>query len=269
MDLSKSILSAQYNNTSTSIGQLGQLRGSGQYNNSYPLTSNYPMAHYTPETSTYVQATGQNSVMTPPVQINDQVNLSNQMPVGQRKNDQFNYPATLNNTLRGDPYQSFGLAANHTDPTALNMLFFNGTNVKYIQKRILDEVQNITGIRVKPQSENSILIIMNNAYGYSLYGWLPTATPHLALPRGPKNCSLEMRLTKLNQAVIQECVKQVLSGMSMYADYYKHASSMPMPLELPVLVTQKGRNVLSENIGLTSGHSDSIASYNMRNTIVN
>lgn len=268
MDQSKSILSAQYNNAVTSIGELSQTRGSGQFNTSYPLSSNYPLTNFKPETSTYVKKIG-NTVMNKNPTYQNQINLSNQMPVGQRKNDQFNYPSTLDHTLKGDPYQSFGLAANHTTPTSLNMLFFSKINVKYIQKRILDEVENITSIRIKPQSENSILIIMNNKYQYSLYGALSTSPVHLALPRGPKNCSLENRLSKLNQAVIQECVKEILSGMNMYADYYKHASSLPLPLELPVHVTQKGRNVLSENIGLTSGQSDSIASYNMRNNIIN
>lgn len=268
MDLSKSILSAQYNNVATSIGSLSEIRGSGNYTTSYPLTSNYPLTSFKPETSTYVRNVG-DVVKTPGVEIKDQVNLSSLMPVASRKNDQFVYSPSLNNTLKGDPYQSFGLAANHTTPTTLNMLFFHKTNVKYIQKRILNEVYNITGIRIKPQSENSILIIMNNKYEYALAGWLPASPAHMALPRGDKNCSLEQRLTKINQAVIQECVKQILSGMNMYAEYYKHASSLPMPLERPTYVSMKGRNVLSENIGLTSGNSDSIASFNMRDNVVN
>lgn len=265
MDLSKSILSTQYNNLATVPQEVALKRGSGQYSTSYPLTSNWPLANFSPQTSTYVTGPQSKIYST----LGTSWDLSNVAPVASWQNDRFEYPQNLNNTLMGDPYTSFGLQANHETPTALNSLFFNRTNVQYIQKRILDEVENITGIRVKPQSENSILIIMNNKYQYSLYGSLPSSTVHLALPRGPKECSLKKRLERINQAVIQECVKQVLSGMNAYATYYKDASSLPIPLSLPTCMSSKGGKVLSPNIGLTSGNSAAIASYNMRNLIVN
>ena len=239
MDTSPSILSAQYNNTAISPGELGKIRGAGLYSTDYPLSSNWPQANFQPSTSTYVKNTNKVIPVT-----TENWNLSSQMPVGKRVNDKFIYPKSLEHTLRGDPYTQFGLQANHSTPTALNTLFFNKINVKYLQNRILDEVEKITKIRIKPQSENSILVIMNNKYQYSLYGSLPSSPPHLALPRGDKPCSLYKRLFKLNQAVIQECVKEILSGMNMYIDYYKHASSLPVPLSLPTYVNSKGANVL-------------------------
>lgn len=268
MDLSKSILSAQYNNVATSPMELANTRGSGQFNTNYPLSSNWPAGTFKPDTSSYVKKTNNRNIE--PGQIGSNWDLSSAMPVGKRVNDKFEYNEKHNYTLKGDPYQKFVLDANHQVPTALNTMFFHRINVHHIQKRILDEVENITGIRVKPQSENSILIIMNNKYQYMLYGGLPVSPVHLSLPRGNnKPCSLEMRIKKLNQAVIQEAVKQVLSGMNMYADYYKHASSLPMPLELPTYVSHKGDRVLSQNIGFSSGNSQGISSFNMRNTIIN
>jgi hypothetical protein len=270
MDLSKSILSGQYNNVMVGVDNLNEIRGTGQYSTSYPLSSNWNPGVFQPDMSTYVQQLGLfDQKEREKIEIRDQVNISDLMPVSHRKNDQFVYTQTLNNTLRGDPYQEFGLKATNTTPTTLNMLYFNKVNVKYISKRIIDEVYNITGIRIKPQSENSILVIMNNKFQYGLAGGLPVSPVHLALPRGEKNIPLEERLTRLNQAVIQECVKEVLSGMNMYAEYYKQASSLPMPLEHPTLMTMKGRNVLSENIGFTKGNSDSISSFNLRNNVVN
>lgn len=270
MDLSPSILSAQYNNVATSPGELGKIRGSGQYSTSYPLSSNWQPAQFMPDASTYVQKI-KNNPNNPLPNDGMEYNLSSMMPVGQRQNDKFEYPKTMKNTLKGDPYATFGLNANHSVPTYLNMLFFSETNVKYIQKRILDTVEQITSIRIKPQSENSILVIMNNKYQYSLYGAMPPSVVHInqPLPRGSKSCSLESRLSKLNQAVIQECVKKVLSGINMYATYYKDASSIPMPLSRPTLATSKGANVLSQNIGFTSANSQANASFNMRDTIVN
>jgi len=55
MDLSKSILSAQYNNVATSPMNLADIRGTGKFKTSYPLSSNWPQANFQPNTSTYVQ----------------------------------------------------------------------------------------------------------------------------------------------------------------------------------------------------------------------
>ena len=54
MNKSASILSAQYNNVSTTPGQLGAIRGSGQFNTDYPLSSNWPKGNFNPDTSTFV-----------------------------------------------------------------------------------------------------------------------------------------------------------------------------------------------------------------------
>lgn len=268
MDLSKSILSAQYNNVATSPMNLADIRGTGKFKTSYPLSSNWPQANFQPNTSTYVQNARKEDVKRIESQ-NSNWDLSNVAPVATRRNDRFEYPQTLNHTLVGDPYHAYGLHANHEVPTALNTLFFNRTNVQYLQNRILNEVKNITGIQVKPQSENQLLIIMNNKYQYAQSGALPSSTVHLALPRGEKECSLRKRLYRINQAVIQECVKQILSGMNMYVTYYKDASSLPLPLSLPTYVSAKGGRMLQENIGLTSGNSAGLSSFNLRNTVVN
>lgn len=265
IDQSKSILSAQYGNISTSPNALASIRGHGKYTTNYPMSSNWPIGNSNPNTSSYIRNlnSGEGS---------RGVNIdlhTKQMPNKNRVNDRFEYPETLNHTLQGDPYQTFGLQANHETPSELNLFFFSKTNVAYLQKRILSEVKNITGIQIKRQSENALLIIMDRNYKLALHGSLPSATVHLALPRGEKSCSLKKRLVRLNQAVIQECVKEILSGMSMYATYYKDASSLPTPLSRPTFMSMKGSNVLSENIGFTKGNSQSIASFNMRNVIMN
>lgn len=271
-----SILSAQYNNVATTPGELASIRGSGNFNTNYPLSSNWPQANFKPETSTYAKGLfGDNHIFPT---YGSQWELSSMAPVGKRVNDQWIYtqdqssfPPVSKETFQGDPYLQFGLQANHTVPTALNTIFFNEKNVKYLQKRIIDDVHQLTGVKIKPQSEDALLVIMNNKYQYSLYGSLPTTSVvHLAVPRGDnKPCSLKDRLTRLNQAVLQDCIKQIISGMNMYADYYKHASSLQLPLDLPVYTSMKGGKVLQQNIGLYSGNSRSIASFNLRNTVIN
>lgn len=82
--------------------------------------------------------------------------------------------------------------------------------------------------------------------------------------------SLEFQIKKLNQSVLETCIQQVLSGISMYQKYYADASSLPLPMSRPVLTTMKGDSVLQENLGFYSGHemTDAMAAYNERFNIV-
>lgn len=276
IDHSKGILSAQYQNTATSPYSLSQLRGSGQYTTQFPLSSNY----YTGDV-TAPKAPGKH-IPAKGIQSQGVTDMFNKFNVGPAHmlssetfagGDYFKYPKSLEYTLEGDPYLQFGLRANNETPTALNTLFFSRDNVKYIQERLLDAIKQITNVKIKPQSENAILQIMNNKYQYSKDGFLPTggggtATVHLALPRGPKECSLEKRLSLLNQAVLQDIVKETLSSMRMYMTYYKDASSLPLPLSLPTNASVKGGNVLVENVGLYSGNTRQTDSYNVRNSVI-
>lgn len=275
-----SILSAQYQNVITTPGQLGAIRGSGQWNADFPLSSNWPINDFNPDTSTYVQKLKGQSLWKEDTQFpsyGSKWTVNELMPVGKRVNNQWEYTKDQNSfppyskeSLEGDPYLQYGLKANHTVVTALNSLFFNKKNVQYLQKRIIDDVYSLTGVSIKPQNEDALLVIMNNKYQYSLYGWLPAmSTPHLALPRGEKPCSLTDRLSRLNQSVLQDVIKQILSGMNMYMQYYKDASSLPTPLSRPKAMTMKGSRVLQENVGLHSGNSRGIASFNMRDNVIN
>lgn len=267
-----SILSAQYQNVATTPGQLGAIRGSGQYSNKFPLSSNW-QPQSPPNASSYVRSlSDQNFPNQGP-----RWSTSDDAPIGKRQNNQWKFtpdqssaPPGSKDSLQGDPYLQYGLKVNNSVATSLNSLFFNKTNVQYLQRRILQDIKQLTGMTIKPQSEDALLVIMNNKYQYSLYGWLPsTSVVHLALPRGEKSCSLKDRLTRLNQAVLQDVIKQILGGMNMYMQYYKDASSLPTPLKRPTMMTMKGGRVLQQNFGLNSGNSRGIQSFNLRNNVIN
>lgn len=273
-----SILSAQYNNILTSPGQLSEIRGTGKFSTTQGLSSNWTPADFNNKNSTYVKEVSKNGVIP---HNSEGYDLSQLMPVGKRKNDNFEYtsdqssmPPESKNSLKGDPYLQFGLTSIKEVPTALNTLFFSEPNVKYIQKRIIEDIYQLTGIKIKPQSENSIMIVMVNKYEYGQAGWLPSqSVVHAALPRGERSCSLSDRLERLNQSTLQDLIQQILSGMNMYAQYYKDASSMPLPLSHPTMVTMKGSRVIPfSNVGMNDNASETarnISSFNMRNNIVN
>jgi len=142
-------------------------------------------------------------------------------------------------------------------PTPLLVYFFSTENVKYLQERTKQEVKKHTGTSVNDQSIDDLLIIMRNKLIYAYSGWLPNEPadggPNAITNRGEKACALETRLARLNASVLQETVKQVLSGINMYKQFIKDQSTMPMPLSLPVYTSMSGSRELSESIGFNSG----------------
>jgi len=154
--------------------------------------------------------------------------------------------------------------------TPLLVYFFSTENVRYLQERTKSEVKKHTHEDISDQSVDEILIIMRNYLIYAYSGGLPNMPseggPNAITNRGEKPCSLEVRLSRLNKAVIEELVKQVLSGINMYKEYYKQKSSLAMPLSVPEYTTMKGSRLLSESVGFNSGIERSLGaqSFNER-----
>jgi hypothetical protein len=159
-------------------------------------------------------------------------------------------------------------------------------------------------VEIARQSDDELLIIMRSYYLKALSGYLPhsdvawdednpgkppntdpllcsagkvagtTSDPNNGRGEiyniGPTGCSINNKLARLNKAVISLAVKQVLSGIDMYLEYYKQASTLPVPLSHPTLTTMKGSRVLSEDVGFSSGLPATRAadSYNMRYNII-
>lgn len=174
-------------------------------------------------------------------------------------------------------YQHWARNSVQQDPSALLEFFFDTQNVDYIQNRIVSEVKRIKNLDISKQSVDELLVIMRQYYQRALSGWLPHENPsggkqnlNEVYPRGETPCSLEGQISRLNKSVIEEAVKQVISGTDMYMQYYKDASSLPLPLTRPTYTTMKGSRVLSENIGFNNGHvfTNSIQSYNEKDNIL-
>lgn len=167
-------------------------------------------------------------------------------------------------------YVTWALKALQSTPTPMIIYYFSTDNVNYIQRRTIEEVKRIRGITISPQSVDELLIIMRSMYLYAIQGWLPTENPNMPQNRGEKPCSLEMRLTRLNQSTLEETVKQVLSGIDQYNLYTKDIQSLPMPLSHPIYASMGGSRQLSENLGFNSSHEKNLASnsFNMRFNII-
>lgn len=171
----------------------------------------------------------------------------------------------------GNQYVDWAMKSVHENPSVLLNFYFSVDNVEYLQKRMVDDIKEIKGVDISTQSKDELLIIMRNNYQRALNGWLPhTGDKDGVYPRGETPCSLETRLSRLNKATLEETEKQIISGIDMYQNYYKDASSLPMPLERSTYTSAKGSRILSENVGFNSGHSftNAINSYNQRDNIL-
>jgi hypothetical protein len=153
--------------------------------------------------------------------------------------------------------------------TPLLLYFFSTENVNYIQNRTRNEVQKHTGIQVNNQSIDEILIIMRNHMINAYSGSLPNNSGKIT-NRGPKECSIEERLIRLNKSVIEEIVSQIFSGINQYKQYTKDISSLPMPLSQPVYTSMSGSRQLTENIGFNSALEQNVyqQSFNQRYNIL-
>jgi len=63
---------------------------------------------------------------------------------------------------------------------------------------------------------------------------------NLITNRGEKECSLEERLSRINKSVIEECVKQTLSGINQYKQYIKDFETTlktKIGLSIPILLS--------------------------------
>lgn len=159
-------------------------------------------------------------------------------------------------------------------PTPLAIYFFSTDNINYLQNRTKEEVKKHTGQDINNQSVDELITIMINKMQYAYSGWLPNESsqggPTAITNRGEKPCLLENRLFRLNKSVLEETVKQVLSGINQYKQFIKDQNSLPMPLSLPVYTSMSGSRELSESIGFNSGLERTIAanSFSSRYNII-
>lgn len=183
------------------------------------------------------------------------IQIKNNTPPTYKPNE-FN---VVPNIEQYDVYQQYAINSLNQAPDYLLLYFFSKDNVEFLQNQMIQQVYNIKKMKINAQNTDELLAIMRNKYINGMYGMV--------------NCQDDTIINKiklLNRAVLQECIKQILSGIEMYEQYYKDASTLPVPLSRPVLATQKGSREMQTNIGFESAHevNRAMASFNMRYNII-
>ena len=136
--------------------------------------------------------------------------------------------------LPGFDYRKTSVASEATDAirgnmtaNPLNQTFFSPANVQIMQNKLRREVYDRSGgdFLIDNQSVDELLIVMRAMY--LQYG---------------KNQPTHVReqIEELNQVVADWAVPKILAECSMHKTYLHDIQNLPVPLQQPVLLTQKG-----------------------------
>ena len=103
-------------------------------------------------------------------------------------------------------------------------LFFSDNNMNVINDASIEIIKRSTGVTISRQSERDLLGIMQFVFSvYANTTWMTSVVD-------------EVR--RLNKLVLDESVPIIKSGMLMYLQYIKDASTLPVPIDRSVSTTE-------------------------------
>ena len=115
------------------------------------------------------------------------------------------------------------------DETILSQVFFSKENIQILQNGIRSGVYTKSNGQylVSPQDCDTLQIIMRSVF-------LQNAAH--------KHAEVELQLIALNELVLNYCIRQVYSEAQGYMKYIVDISTLPVPLQHPVLSSSKSTN---------------------------
>ena len=114
----------------------------------------------------------------------------------------------------------------HLQQTPASRMFFAQANVDTLQKRLQQEIQKRTGMRIDRQSDEQLLIVMRYVFIQS-----------------GSNMGSANEVARLNELVLAEIVPQVGAGLMQYIDYLRDASTLPTPIPRGQATSIKGLKI--------------------------
>jgi hypothetical protein len=115
------------------------------------------------------------------------------------------------------------------EANTLNQTYFSSANFQIVQNAIRKTVYDKTGEVIDPVSSDDLFMVMRAIY--LQYGRnLPT--------------HIREQIQELNDRVVTWCVPKIVAEVSMYKTYKKDISTLPTPMEHPVLLNSAGTRSL-------------------------
>ena len=250
-------LLASYNHTNQGVyplipsddknnDSLVDIRGYGLYNPAPLYEQTTDRGHAYSNTNTYSEYFDKSYT---PVKGNLYVNPSGAVDVEGTWQKNINYdikPPSGDNYEYYDEYQRWALnATRKADPYILPFLF-SKINVKYIQDSVVDYVKKARNIIIntRQDTDNLLNLMLNNYILFYQSSGIFENNDCASKPYQNSSTNFSSILANLNKNIIQKYVESVLSGLNMHEYYMKDISTLPVPLSNPVLVSNKGSNVL-------------------------
>lgn len=156
---------------------------------------------------------------------NGRIDLMSELP-------KFNIPAYQQKSVSNENYEKEATYG-QIIPNELSTLFFSIENIEALHQGIRYRIYVETNGRhvIGRQSDQELKIIMRSIY--------------LQYSRNTnQDCIGQVR--ELNAKVLEWAVPEILSNLKQYEVYKQDASTLPMPLEHPPLMTTKGTKFLEQ-----------------------
>lgn len=131
----------------------------------------------------------------------------------------FQYQTSSSTTANSD-----GIRGNF-EPNLLNQTFFSQANFQIIQNKIRYEVYQKTGKVIDQQSSDDLFMIMRAMY--------------LQYGRNLPN-NIVGQIEELNSYVANWCIPKIVGEVSMFEQYQKDISTLPVPMAHPVSLSSAG-----------------------------
>jgi hypothetical protein len=141
------------------------------------------------------------------------------------------------------------------EQTPLSMLFFHPSNIETIQGELRFRVYKETGIIVGPQSVKELIIVMRSIFLQDSIN---------------RSDNLKQQVVKLNEKVLEYCVKNVSANAEMQKKFEQDIGTLPIPMAHPVGTTGRSRLTFSlhpEESSMNREYSKYPYSNSMRGTI--
>lgn len=115
-----------------------------------------------------------------------------------------------------------------SESTIMSQIFLSQKNINLLQIKIINIIKNEYKYKISKQSKNELIIIMRSIY-------LNNATNNYS-----NKTEIKKELEKLNNLVINYCIKTIINNIKSHELYLKKINNDLNPIDLPSSTNIKG-----------------------------
>ena len=115
-----------------------------------------------------------------------------------------------------------------SESTIMSQIFLSQKNINLLQIKIINIIKNEYKYKISKQSKNELIIIMRSIY-------LNNATNNYS-----NKTEVKQELEKLNNLVINYCIKTIINNIKSHELYLKKINNDLNPIDLPSSTNIKG-----------------------------